>query len=262
MAKGTWKQASKDDPIYNRTVVVSSKTTPKKSQPSTATAIDTKKIVVEEDDGHQCHYGDDQVIFVNKHILTFCLTLAVLLGSLKTSWSADASQGVNAYLKGNYATALSELTPLAEQGHALAQSFLGVMYHNGQGVSQDYKTAVKWYRLSAEQGLDVAQFELSRMYAEGKGVIQDYNTAIKWATYAAEQGFPGAHYFLAMSYEQGHGVVQDRVSAYMWANIAASNGHEYGLGFRNHIKKILSPSELRDGQKLARECIRKKYKGC
>ena len=59
MAKDTWKQASKDDPIYNGRVVVSSKTTSKKSQPSSETSIDTERVVVEEDDGHQCHYGDD-----------------------------------------------------------------------------------------------------------------------------------------------------------------------------------------------------------
>ena len=59
MAKGTWKQASKDGPIYNGTVVVSSKTTQKKSQPASETSIDRKKVAVEEDDGHQCHYGED-----------------------------------------------------------------------------------------------------------------------------------------------------------------------------------------------------------
>jgi hypothetical protein len=59
MAKDTWKQASKDDPIHNEGIVGSSKTTSKKSQPSSETAIDRKKIVVEEDNSHQCHYGDD-----------------------------------------------------------------------------------------------------------------------------------------------------------------------------------------------------------
>jgi len=58
MAKSTCKQGSKDDPIYNGTVVVSSKTTPKKSQPASETAIDRKKVAVEEEDGHQCHYGN------------------------------------------------------------------------------------------------------------------------------------------------------------------------------------------------------------
>jgi TPR repeat protein len=84
---------------------------------------------------------------------TLCLTLAVLLGSAGMSWSADLQKGFTAAQSGDYATALREWTPLAEQRDASAQYNLGVMYENGQGVPQDYKTAVKWYRLAAEQGM-------------------------------------------------------------------------------------------------------------
>ena len=83
---------------------------------------------------------------------TICLTLALLLGSAGISWSADFQKGVTAYESGDYATVLREWTPLAEQGNAVAQYNLGVMYDNGRGVPQDDKTAVKWYTLSAEQG--------------------------------------------------------------------------------------------------------------
>ena len=53
-----------------------------------------------------------------------------------------------------------------------AQYNLGVMYENGQGVPQDYKTAVKWYRLAAEQGDAGAQFNLGVRTAR-TGVPQD-----------------------------------------------------------------------------------------
>jgi hypothetical protein len=49
---------------------------------------------------------------------TICLTIAVLLGSAGMSWSADLDQGLTAYKSGDYATALREWTPLAEQGNA------------------------------------------------------------------------------------------------------------------------------------------------
>jgi TPR repeat protein len=39
----------------------------------------------------------------------------------------------------------------AEQGDAEAQNNLGLMYYEGEGVSQDYMEAAKWYRLAAEQ---------------------------------------------------------------------------------------------------------------
>ena len=80
-----------------------------------------------------------------------CLTLTLLLGSIGNSESADFQKGLTAAQSGDFATALREWTPLAKQGNAYAQYSLGIMYRQGQGVPQDYKTAVKWYRLSAEQ---------------------------------------------------------------------------------------------------------------
>jgi TPR repeat protein len=58
----------------------------------------------------------------------------------------------------------------AEQGDAMAQNNLGGMYHNGNGVAQDYAEAVNWYHRAADQGLAEAQDNLGMMYAYGKGV--------------------------------------------------------------------------------------------
>ena len=54
-----------------------------------------------------------------------CLTIAVLLGSVGVSWSADYKKGYAAYQSGDYATALREWTPFAEQGYARAQFQIG-----------------------------------------------------------------------------------------------------------------------------------------
>ena len=109
-----------------------------------------------------------------------CLTLAVLLGSAGVSWSADLQKGLDAHRNKDYATALRELKPLAEQGDAYAQNNLGSMYESGHGVPQDNKTAVKWYRLAAEQGSAPAQSSLGVMYATGNVVSQDDKIAVKW----------------------------------------------------------------------------------
>jgi S1-C subfamily serine protease len=115
-----------------------------------------------------------------------------LLGSVGNSESANYQKGLTAYDSGDFSTALREWEPLAQQGDADAQYFLGAMYFNGQGVSQDNKTAVKWYTLAAEQGDAYAQTNLGFMYNEGKGVPQDYKTAVKWYTLAVEQGYANA----------------------------------------------------------------------
>ena len=85
-------------------------------------------------------------------------------------------------------TAAKTFRKLAEQGDPDAQTNLGFMYDEGQGVLQDYAEAVKWYRLAAEQGDAVAQYNLGFMYEMGKGVLQDYAEAVKWYRLAADQG--------------------------------------------------------------------------
>jgi len=80
---------------------------------------------------------------MKKLTATLCLTLAVLLGSVGVSASADFQKGLTAARSGDFATALREWTPLAIQGNAIAQYNLGLLYGNGWGVPQDDKTAVK-----------------------------------------------------------------------------------------------------------------------
>ena len=94
---------------------------------------------------------------------TLCLTLAVLLGSVGVSVSQDFQVGFDAYNRGDYALALREFTPLAEQGDADAQFNLGLMYRNGEGVQQDHKESAKWFRRAAEQGHAGAQSRLGFM---------------------------------------------------------------------------------------------------
>ena len=79
---------------------------------------------------------------MNRLPLILVLTMTMLLGSSGVCWSADFLKGFDAAERGDYATALKEWTPLAEQGDADAQSNLGVMYDNGAGVPQDDKAAV------------------------------------------------------------------------------------------------------------------------
>ena len=70
------------------------------------------------------------------------LLLAITLSS--TVFADDFDDALAAYKKGDYKTAMRLWKPLAEQGHASAQSNLGVMYAKGHGVSEDDKHAVKW----------------------------------------------------------------------------------------------------------------------
>ena len=85
---------------------------------------------------------------------------------------------------------------LAENGNAKAQNNLGLMYHFGKGVEEDYSEAVRWFTKSAEQGDADAQYNLGLMYKKGKGVGADYAEAVRWWEKAAEQGDADAQYML------------------------------------------------------------------
>ena len=239
------------------------------------------------------------------------LTIFTILFCLNSNigWSADYQKGVDAYEKKDYATALKEWQPLAEnkgiasyfyskediiraqhklgemyrqgigvtrnettavkwyrlsakQGFANAQYRMGIMYDKGIGVLQDYKTVVKWWKLAAEQGLAIAQYTLGNRYYTGKGVPKDDKTSAKWYRLAAEQGNAAAQSNLGSSYANGVGVLKDYVYAHMWLNIGAMNGYKGGALYRDIVAKKMTQSQLEKAQKLARECIRKKYKGC
>ena len=69
-------------------------------------------------------------------LTTLCLTIAVLLGSVGVSASADFQKGYTAYYSGDYATALREWTPLAEQGDAGASSFYGYVIHEVKEMTE------------------------------------------------------------------------------------------------------------------------------
>ena len=174
----------------------------------------------------------------------------------------DYYKGFAAWQAGDYATALQEWLPLAEQGDAEAQFNLGFFYDSGNGVLQDYAEAVKWYRLAAEQGYAKAQLNLGRMYGNGNGALQDYAEAFKWYRLAAEQGQANAQNNLGRMYGNGNGALQDYVLAHMWFNIGGANGNEIGSDNLFIIEKRLTSEQIADAQALARRCMASNYQDC
>ena len=209
----------------------------------------------------------------------------ILAGLLLLTLAAPASgqdfeEGRDAYMRGDYATALLEFKPLAEQGDAEAQNNLGLMYSTGKGVPQDYANAMKWYRKAAEQGHTEAiwhvgnayywgfgrpidyrealkwwrrgaekgyspsQRDLGHMYEKGRGVLQDYAEAVKWYRKAANQGDAAAQHSLGLMYSELRGVPRDYVQAHMWFNLAAY--------------RFFWPGENRDRPERARDALSKR----
>ena len=144
------------------------------------------------------------------------LTVVALLFSAGSAW-ADLDDGVAAYESGDYATALKEFRPLAEQGHVVAQFNLGVMYDHGYGVPENNTEAVKWFRKAAVQGNSKAQTNLGIMYVLGIGVPKDY------------------------------------VKAHMWFSLAKAEGHEGAAKSLDMVKEEMNTTQIDEAQKLAAE---------
>ena len=100
------------------------------------------------------------------------------------------------------------------------------------------------------------------MYATGDGVPEDDREAARLWILAAEQGFASAQYTLGVMYGNGTGVVQDFMYAHMWFNIAASNGDENSKEHIEEIEGLMTSSQIEEAQRLAKECVKKDYKGC
>jgi len=157
---------------------------------------------------------------MRKHFRIWLIALALWAGSVMVVL-ADFQAGVEAYESGDYGAAFREFRLSAEQGLAEAQLNLGVMYDYGRGVAQDYKEAVRWFQAAAEQGYTRAQSLLGVMYGNGRGVLND------------------------------------NVTAHMWFSIAAANGSKTGSDNRVIIEKKMTPSQIAEAQKMAREWMKK-----
>jgi TPR repeat protein len=185
------------------------------------------------------------------HRLSVALVLSIIY-FLVPAW-ADFQTGMDAHNRGDYATALQEWRPLAEQGDALAQYNLGMLYRKGRGVPQDDVQARQWYAKAAAQGQAKAQFNLGTLYFNGEGVPKDYQQALRWFRLAADQGEALAQTKIAIMYDDGQGVSQDIVQAYKWYSLAATNGDKPAAELRNTIANQMTPAQIAKAQKLAGE---------
>jgi TPR repeat protein len=160
-----------------------------------------------------------------KWILT--IVVGAVLCVVQVASAGQLEDGTAAHDRGDYATAVTLCRPLANQGVAQAQYFLGTMYENGKGVAQDYREAMKWYRLAA-----------------------DY------------PGYAAPLYALGLMYVNGHGVAQDNVHAYMWYNIAATSGDYAGTLLRDGLAKKMTSAQITQAQEMAKRCQQSKHKDC
>ena len=156
---------------------------------------------------------------------------------------------------------VADTTKLAQKQDPVAEYTLAQIYAQGDGVPKDDAQARKWLKLAAEHGNPEAEYEMGMALREGRDVIQDYDAALKWFIRAAETGNARAQFELGHMYRVGMGVPIDNVKAYMWFNLSARQGYEDADRARVLAARMMTPQEIAQGQRLAREW-RDKKEGC
>jgi TPR repeat protein len=82
--------------------------------------------------------------------LKYVVAAIPLMLSLAAPLAAGSLEdGYTAYTRGDFATAMRLMRPLADQGDVTAQTVVGLMYYFNYG---DRVTAYMWFNLAAAQG--------------------------------------------------------------------------------------------------------------
>lgn len=150
---------------------------------------------------------------------------------------------------------VAEIRRAAEQGDPEAQTQLGTLYQQGDGVPEDDAEGVAWYRRAAGQGYADAQFLLGFVYSNGEGVPLDDAESLASFRRAAEQGHDAAQWMLGTMYVWGErrGVPRDDVAAYMWLHLAVSQNDQHDRSPLDQLEARMSSAQIAEAQRLARE---------
>ncbi len=148
------------------------------------------------------------------------------------------------------ANALAWYKKAAEQGHAMAQANVGAMYFMGQGTEKNIDKAIQWLTAAADNNDVNGLFNLAVLYAKGEGVDENTEYAAELYEKAAKQGHYPSQSRLGYMYAHGDGVEKDRVKAYLWLTLASQHGIGTALNALESVVKSMSAEEKAMGVTL------------
>jgi TPR repeat protein len=137
-----------------------------------------------------------------------------------------------------------EIIKSAQQGDTLAQEYLGILYANGFGVSEDITMSFYWNLQASQNGNSIAMSTLAWMYHKGLGTPIDNKKFLEWNLQAAKQGEVIAQYNLGWGLLTGIDGETDINQGIYWLEKAGENGLSMAYWklakvFDNGLNKIL-----------------------
>jgi TPR repeat protein len=182
---------------------------------------------------------------VTRCLASLVFVLAVI-GSAHAQ-SETALAGMQAYNRGDVATAFRLLRQAADAGDSEAQVNLGYLYARGHGVREDQAEALRLYELAAKAGSSEGMNAIGYKYLWGTGVKRDPKQAAYWFCESVVRGNPRAMNNLALMLATGEPHHDEPEARNLWEQ-AAKLGHvnamnNLGLSYVNGRERNLQKAD-------------------
>ena len=160
---------------------------------------------------------------------------------------ASVKDGVDAWQRGDYSSAVALWRPLAEAGDGDAAFNLAQAYKLGRGVPTDLGQAKSWYGKAAQAGhiQGAANYGLL-LFQDG-----DRRSAMPWIEKASTAGDPRAQYVFGTALFNGDLATRDWPKAYALMTRAAAAGLPQATTSLAQMDHFMSADDRRKGLQLA-----------
>ena len=191
------------------------------------------------------------------------LVLSVLTFAL-SAFATPIEEGEAALKQKNYALAITKLGDAAAGGSVQALILLKQLSNGGHGSKEEFDSAFRKIATRAKTGNIRSRMVLAEAYSLGALVKGDCRMTRDLYKEIASEGDEVAQHNLGGMYLNGDCVPKDYVLGYMWRSLSlAQSNNENGNSFLNSLEKnSMSREQVAQAQKMARDCLKNKYKNC
>lgn len=122
------------------------------------------------------------------------ISCVAILFFMRSAFADSYSDGMKAYMQGDYELAQVQWLQAVKQNDAKAMFNLGLLHEQNKIASADQKKSENWYRLSGKHGYAAADFHLANLKLLNKGSENEVRVLLRRAT---SRGFAPAKKLLA-----------------------------------------------------------------
>ena len=150
---------------------------------------------------------------------------ALLCSSLLSAPAfAGFDEAIQAFNDQNYSAALVEFSYLSDEGNADASYYLGKMYDEGLGVTQDKEKALAYFKKSDAGYNTAATLALANAFLADDKIAEYGELGVQYLKKAAYAGSGEAFYLLGNVYAAGQIVPKDYTYAFGYYLLGALKG--------------------------------------